>query len=248
MWYIVAPTRAEAEAERMSEAPGGIGAYVAAVRERIAAAAEEVGRRPEEIRLVAVSKLVDAESVREAIAAGIGELGENYVQEAAEKRRQIAEPVRWHLIGHLQTNKAAKAVSIFDIVHTVDSHRIARALGRHAREASLALDVLLQVNTSGEETKSGVAPEEVDRLMEVVIGTEGLRVRGLMTIGQWHPDPERARPEFRMLASLARELGPRFGLPEMWLSMGMSHDFAVAIAEGATLVRVGTAIFGPRRE
>jgi hypothetical protein len=230
----------------MSEGPVEIRARVARVRERIAAAAVRAGRRPEEIRLVAVAKLVEAERVKEAIAAGVTEVAENYVQEAAAKREQIPDPVRWHLIGHLQSNKAAKAVSIFDIVHTVDTPHIARLLGRHAAEAGRALEVLLQVNTSGEGTKSGIAPEEADRLLEAVAAVEGLRVRGLMTIGRWDPDPEKARGEFRLLAGLARDLEERFGLDLSWLSMGMSHDFEVAIEEGATLVRVGTGIFGPR--
>jgi len=232
----------------MSEAPAEIAARVARVRERIAQAAARAGRRPEEIRLVAVSKVVSAERVREAVAAGITDLGENYIQEAAEKQAQITEPVRWHLIGHVQSNKAAKAAAIFDIVHTVDSPRIARALGRHAQAAGRELDALLQVNTSGEETKSGVAPAEAERLLAEVAGVQGLRVRGLMTIGRWDPDPERARPEFRQLAQLAQDLERRSGLELKWLSMGMSHDFEVAIEEGATLVRVGTGVFGPRPE
>lgn len=230
----------------MSEAPTEIAARVVRVRERIAQAAARVGRRPEEVCLVAVSKGVSAERVREAISAGLTDLGENYLQEAEQKRGQIANPVRWHLIGHLQSNKAAKAAQIFDIVHTVDSPRIARALGRHAQAAGRELEVLLQVNTSGEETKSGVAPAEAEQLLAVVAETAGVRVRGLMTIGRWDPDPERARPEFRLLAQLARDLERRSGLELKWLSMGMSHDFEVAIEEGATLVRIGTGIFGPR--
>jgi pyridoxal phosphate enzyme (YggS family) len=245
MWYY-APT--PAEAERMSEAPAEIAARVARVRERIAQAAAHAGRRPEEVRLVAVSKLVSAERIREAIAAGVADLGENYLQEAAEKQAQVVEPVRWHLIGHLQSNKAARAAAIFDIVHTVDSPRIARALGRYAAEYGRELEALLQVNTSGEETKSGVAPTEAERLLAEVAGVAGLRVRGLMTIGRWDPDPERARPEFRLLAQLARDLERRSGVELRWLSMGMSRDFEVAIEEGATLVRVGTGVFGPRPE
>ncbi len=231
----------------MSEAaPGGVRSRVLRVRERIAQAAGRAGRKPAEVCLVAVSKRVEAERVREAVAAGITDLGENYVQEAAEKRGQVAGPVRWHLIGHLQSNKAAQAASIFDMVQTIDTPRLARALGRQAQGAGRVIDVLLQVNTSGEETKSGIAPEEVGRLLEAVRPVAGLRVRGLMTIGRWDPDPEQARPEFRLLAGVARDLERRFGLERMWLSMGMSHDFEVAIEEGATLVRVGTGIFGPR--
>jgi len=231
----------------MSEAtPGEVRSRVLRVRERIAQAAARAGRTPEEVCLVAVSKLVEAERVREAVTAGITDLGENYVQEAAEKRAQVAGPVRWHLIGHLQSNKAAQAAAIFDMVQTIDTSRLAHALGRQAQGTGRVIDVLLQVNTSGEGTKSGVAPEEAGRLLEAVRPVAGLRVCGLMTIGRWDPDPEQARPEFRLLAAAARDLERRFGLEPMGLSMGMSHDFEVAIEEGATLVRVGTGIFGPR--
>jgi PLP dependent protein len=219
---------------------------IARVRERIARAENRAGRASEEIRLVAVSKVVEAARVREAIAAGITDLGENYVQEADDKREQLPGQVRWHLIGHLQSNKAAKAASIFDIVHTVDSLRLARALGRQARELGRELDLLLQVNTSGEATKSGVEPSEVEGLLAAVRAVDSVRVRGLMTIGRWDPDPEQGRAEFRLLAQLGGGLAEEFEGGKAWLSMGMSHDFEVAIEEGSTLVRVGTGIFGQR--
>ncbi len=223
-----------------------IPANLARVRERIARAAERSGRRREEICLVAVSKVVEAARVREAIAAGVTDLGENYIQEAAAKRALIPEPVRWHLIGRLQRNKASRAATLFDIVHTIDDPRTAEALGRHARAAGRMVEVLLQVNTSGEEQKAGVAPAEVDRLLDAVLGITGLQVRGLMTIGRFEPNPEQARPEFRLLAHLAKEVERRSGVELKWLSMGMTHDFEVAIEEGSNLVRVGTGIFGPR--
>jgi len=223
-----------------------IAGNLARVRERIARAAEGAGRRPEEIRLVAVSKLVEAERVREAIAAGVTDIGENYVQEAAAKRAEVGEGARWHLVGHLQRNKAGKAVTIFDIIQTVDSPRLAEAIGKRAEAAGKTVGVLLQVNTSGEESKFGVAPDQVESLLEAVMGVSGLRVEGLMTIGRWDPDPERARPEFRLLAELAGRLEGRTGAEMRWLSMGMSHDFEAAIEEGANLVRIGTGIFGPR--
>lgn len=219
---------------------------VARIRERIAGVAQRVGRRSEEIRLVAVSKLVAADRVREAVAAGISDLGENYVQEAGAKRQAVGGTARWHLIGHLQRNKAARAVSIFDMIQTVDSLRIAETVGRRAEEAGRTVDVLLQVNTSGESSKSGAPPEEVERLLERAAAISGLRVRGLMTIGRWDPDPERARPEFSLLAKLAERLREKTGADLPWLSMGMTHDFEVAIEEGANLVRIGTGIFGPR--
>lgn len=223
-----------------------IAANVARVRERIALAAERAGRRPEEVRLVAVSKVVGAERVREAVVAGVTDLGENYVQEAAAKREEVGEGATWHLIGHLQRNKASRAAAIFDMIQTVDSLRIAEAIGKHAEAAEKTMRVLLQVNTSGEESKYGVEPEQVGSVLEAVAAVPGLRVEGLMTIGRWDPDPERARPEFRQLATLAGSLEGRTGAEMKWLSMGMSHDFEVAIEEGANLVRIGTGIFGPR--
>jgi hypothetical protein len=224
-----------------------IRANLARIRARIARAAERSGRMPEGIRLVVVSKLVEAARVREAIAAGAADLGENYVQEAAAKRRLIAEPVCWHLIGHLQRNKAHQAAQLFDTVHTIDAVRTAEALGRQALACGRQIDVLLQVNTSGEPHKSGTTPAETARLLgEVLQLPGGLQVRGLMTVGRFDPDPEATRPEYRALAALARDLEQRSGRQLRWLSMGMTHDFEVAIEEGATIVRVGTALFGPR--
>jgi len=223
-----------------------VAANVARIRERIAAAAARSGRAASDVLLVAVSKQMNAARVREAISAGVTDIGENYVQEAAQKRAEVGEGVRWHLVGHLQRNKAAHAVETFDIIQTVDSLRIAQAIGRRAQAAGRTIDVLLQVNTSGEESKFGVAPEALPRLLDEVLGVPGVRVRGLMTIGRWDPDPEAARPEFRLLADLARRLRERTGAQLEWLSMGMSHDFEVAIEEGANLVRIGTGIFGPR--
>ncbi len=231
----------------MSEARAevDIAANLARIRERIGRAAERAGRRPEEILLVAVAKGVTPARIRQAVAAGVTDIAENYVQEAAAKRPEVAEAVRWHLIGHLQRNKAGPAARLFDIVHTLDSLRLAQALGRRAAEVGRRLDVLIQVNTSGEPSKSGAAPEEAERLAEAVAAVEGLRLQGLMTIGRWDPFPERARPEFRLLAEVGRRLQAG-GLEMRWLSMGMTHDLEVAIEEGANLVRIGTGIFGPR--
>jgi pyridoxal phosphate enzyme (YggS family) len=151
------------------------------------------------------------------------------------------------MIGHLQRNKAKQAVQIFDMIQTVDSERLARAIGQHAQALGRAMPVLLQVNTSGEESKSGVKPEEAAELMPAVAEIGGIRVEGLMTIGRWDPDPELARSEFRLLAELARKLEEEGDLEMRWLSMGMSHDFETAIEEGANLIRVGTGVFGLRR-
>jgi hypothetical protein len=220
---------------------------VARVEERIARAAERAGRRPEEIRLVAVSKGVEPSRVIAAIIAGVTDVGENYVQEAATKKPQVAAPVRWHFVGHLQRNKAGQAVALFDMIQTVDSLALAQALGRRAQASGRTLEVLVQVNTSGEGAKSGVRPDQAERLVEEAAQVDGVLVRGLMTIGRWSPDREAARPEFRALAALARQVECNTGVAMEWLSMGMTHDFEVAIEEGANLVRIGTGVFGPRR-
>ena len=223
-----------------------IAANVARIRERMARAAEQSGRSPADVTLVAAAKLVTAARVGEAIAAGVADIGENYLQEAAAKRPLVEAAARWHMIGHLQRNKARQAAAIFDIIETVDSHRLAEAIGRQAQALGRVAPVLLQVNTSGEPSKHGVAPEQAEALLRQVSETPGVRVEGLMTIGRWDPDPERARPEFRLLGELARKLADSSGVGMRWLSMGMSHDFEVAIEEGANLVRVGTGVFGPR--
>jgi pyridoxal phosphate enzyme (YggS family) len=183
---------------------------------------------------------VDAERIRLAIAAGVAALGENRVQEAREKIEALGRPVPWHLIGSLQTNKAKDAARLFDWIHSVDRLELARELSRRAHGAERTLDVLLQVNLGDEPQKGGVAPAEVKGLREAMAGLPGLRVRGLMAIPPVTESPERTRPYFRRLRELRDELGLEH------LSMGMSADFEVAIEEGATMVRVGTAIFGPR--
>jgi len=219
---------------------------IARIRARIAQAAQRSGRQPDEIRLVAVAKKIEAARLREAIAAGVADIGENYVQEAAAKKLEVAASARWHMVGHLQRNKAAQAVAIFDMIQTIDSLRLAEAVSRHAQARGRTVEVLLQINTSGEDSKSGISPQEAEALLQAVTPLAGLEVRGLMTIGRWDPDPERARPEFRFLAALASTIQEHTGLTMKWLSMGMSHDFEVAIEEGANLIRIGTGIFGPR--
>ncbi|MEW6031636.1 MAG: YggS family pyridoxal phosphate-dependent enzyme [Bacillota bacterium] len=218
------------------------------VRERIARAARRAGRAPEDVRLVAVTKGVPVDRVRRAIELGVSDLGENRVQEGAAKRAALAgdvTAVSWHLIGHLQTNKAGRAAETFDLIHSVDGLRVAEAL---SRRVSGSLPVLLQVNVSGEASKFGVGPEEAGELLRAVSRLPGLVVRGLMTMAPLVDDPEETRPIFRRLARLARELGG-LRLPGVsldLLSMGMTQDFEVAISEGANLVRIGSAIFGPR--
>jgi PLP dependent protein len=219
------------------------------VRAQIAAAAEKSGRKPETIRLVAVTKTVPPEKINQAIAAGVTDLGENYLQEALAKQPEVTGPVNWHFIGHLQRNKAEKALQSFSLIQSVDSLKLAEELNRRAKPLGRTVEILLQVNTSGEVTKSGVAPEQVEELAEAVSRLESLKLRGLMTIGRLEPDPETAREEFRKLAAIYRQLENR-ALPKVslqWLSMGMSHDFEMAIEEGANLVRIGRGIFGPRQ-
>lgn len=213
---------------------------VARVQERIARAAMRAGRAPEEVLLVGVSKSVDVERIRRALAAGLPALGENRVQEAKEKIGALGRPVPWHMVGHLQTNKARDAVLLFDLIHSVDRLELARELDRRAAPAGKVAEVLIQVNLAGEATKGGFASDELKSALEALAGFSGLRVRGLMAIPPPVEHGEEARGWFRRL----RELRDEAGLEH--LSMGMSDDFEVAVEEGATIVRVGTAIFGPR--
>ena len=210
------------------------------VRERIARAAARSGRSADDVLIVGVSKTVDVGRIREAIAAGLGALGENRVQEARAKIAEIGRPVAWHLVGHLQTNKAKDALELFDVIHSVDRIELARELDRRARARGQTVEVLLQVNVTGEATKGGWPPEAVPTALDITARLAGLKIRGLMTIPPAVERPEQARGWFRTLRGLAQ----RHGLPE--LSMGMSADFEVAVEEGATMVRIGTAIFGPR--
>ena len=210
------------------------------VRERIARAAARAGRRAEDVLLIGVSKAVEPVRIREAVAAGVPALGENRVQEARAKIAELGRAVPWHLVGQLQTNKAKDAVELFDLIHSVDRPELARELDKRARQGGRPVEALVQVNVAGEASKGGVAPEGLGDLLDAVTKLDHVRVRGLMVIPPEARDPADARVWFRTLAKL-RE---RHGLRE--LSMGMSGDFEVAIEEGATMVRVGTAIFGPR--
>ncbi len=241
MWYILFAQSQEAEAEKPD-----IAGNVRRVRERIAQACSRAGRRPEEILLVAVSKGVEPERIRQALAVGITDLGENYLQETLGKQTQIPEQVNWHFIGHLQRNKVKPTLEAFDLIQSVDSLRLAEEISGRAQALGRQAEILLQINTSGEESKFGAKPEDTLALAETVSALPAVKVRGLMTIGRWETDPEAARGEFRLLANLFRKIAA-LGLEMRWLSMGMSHDFEVAIEEGANLVRIGRGIFGPRR-
>jgi pyridoxal phosphate enzyme (YggS family) len=219
------------------------------IRTRIQEAAVNCGRNPQEIRLVAVSKRIPAKAVVEAYRCDQVIFGENYLQDAREKIMQLKPSLQWHFIGHLQSNKARMAAELFQVIETVDRLKIARALDRHAGELEKTLEVLIQVNVGREQQKSGVLPEETKGLLQDIRTLSNLKVRGLMTMPPYGRDPEAGRPWFRELKQLAVQLACK-GLFEdndaVELSMGMSADFTVAIEEGATLVRVGTAIFGPR--
>jgi pyridoxal phosphate enzyme (YggS family) len=212
---------------------------LAAVRERIARAAEHARRDPAEITLLAVTKLFPAAAIREAYELGLREFGENYVQELENKWPEVADlaHARFHLIGHLQSNKSKKAAELFQVIQTVDSPKLARRLN----DAERALEVMLEVKLSEEEAKSGADPAALAELIEAVGGCGNLRLLGLMTMPPWTEDAEASRPYFRRL----RELAEQYGLRQ--LSMGMSHDLEAAIEEGATCVRVGTALFGERK-
>jgi pyridoxal phosphate enzyme (YggS family) len=219
---------------------------LAAVHRRMAAACARAGRSPDSVRLLAVSKTHGPDAVRAAAAAGQVLFGENRVQEAAAKMPECPAHVQWHLIGHLQSNKAAQAARLFDWVHSVDSVRLLEALDRHAGEAGRRLDVLVQVNVSGEGSKSGLAPEGVPAVLARCNELTNVQVRGLMTIPPLTEDPEKARPYFRALRELRDRWAAELGMDLDELSMGMTHDLEAAIGEGATIVRVGTAIFGER--
>ena len=226
-----------------------IAGRLAAIRERIDAAARLAGRDPSSVRLVAVSKTFPIEAIREAWDAGQRDFGENRVQEALQKISASSDlKIRWHLLGHLQTNKARKAGPAFSVIQSVDSVELLEKLDRAAVEAGASPDLLVQVDLAGELTKFGAPPDEARRILEAALQARSVRVKGLMTLPPVPDTPEEARPWFRQL----RELRDRFradGVPgEMLeeLSMGMSGDFEVAIQEGATIVRVGTAIFGSR--
>lgn len=220
---------------------------LAEVQRSIVAAAEESGRDPRSITLVSVGKTFPAEVVREVVEAGATDLGENRVQEAVAKKPEVPA-ARWHLIGPLQRNKAKAALEVFDLVHTLDRIELADRLQFLLQEhwPERRLDVLLEVNVGAEPQKAGALPDEAAELLEHVLSYPNLEVRGLMAIPPWGLEPEESRPYFRTLRELRDELQQQVGaaLPE--LSMGMSSDYEVAIAEGATLVRVGTAIFGRR--
>lgn len=220
------------------------------VRERIADAAARVGRDPQEITLVAVSKTRSVEEIAAVAEAGVKHFGENYVQELLPKHEALAQrfpDLQWHFIGHLQRNKARYLTPFCALIEVIDSVRLAEEVDRRARLAGRRQPVLMQVDLAGEETKFGCPLEEVPRLAESLAQLPGLHWQGLMIIPPFAEDPEQTRPYFRRLRELQAQLAAQYPQQDLrHLSMGMSHDFTVAIEEGATIVRIGTAIFGPR--
>lgn len=226
--------------------PEQIAANLEAVHRRIEAAAARAGRDPADVELVAVSKTYPPEAVRDAAAAGHLLFGENRVQEAAAKIPLCPSRLRWHLVGHLQSNKAAAAVRLFDCIHSVDSPRLLLDLERHALEQGRRLSVLVQVNVSGEISKSGLPPSALPSVLDLVPTLRAVSVDGLMTIPPASENPEDARPFFRALRELRDAAAEAACVPLPHLSMGMTHDMDIAVEEGATFVRVGTGIFGAR--
>lgn len=218
------------------------------VRKRIEAATKSAGRDSSDVKLIAVTKTLEAGRVREAVDAGASCFGENYIQEAREKIEEIGRDVEWHLIGHLQRNKVRYIFGLFDMIHSVESIRLAEEIDRRADKVGVQMKVLIQVNISGEESKFGIDEKEALDLIRSASRLEGIRIEGLMTMPPFFDDPEKSRPYFQQLRRL-RDRIVKEGFENVRmdeLSMGMTSDFEAAIEEGATMVRVGTAIFGPR--
>jgi pyridoxal phosphate enzyme (YggS family) len=224
----------------------GIPERLCAVRGRIAGACSRCGRDPSEVTIVAVAKTHGPDAVREAAGAGIGIIGENRVQEAIQKMPQCPSSLRWHMVGHLQSNKSRVAVSMFDMIHSVDSVKLLDRLDRDAEEEGRRLPVCLEVNVSGESSKFGLAPGDVPAVLEAATRLRWVEVVGLMTIPPFTPEPEGARPFFRRLREFREGWRTGSGMELGTLSMGMSNDFEVAVEEGATIVRLGTVLFGER--
>lgn len=220
---------------------------LAEVRERISQAIQKSGRKPDSVRLITVSKQISIDRIEEARTAGAVAFGENKIQEAIPKIEQMgAEGISWHFIGHLQKNKVKFLDERFDLIHSVDSFELAEKIAKHCQSENRVQRILLQVNVSGEAAKFGMEPDELKKQITGFSKLQGVQVEGLMTIPPFDSDPENSRRHFSRLRELREQCEKENGLSLHELSMGMSHDFEVAVEEGATLVRVGTAIFGPR--
>lgn len=219
-----------------------------AVTQRISRSCEKSGRPPADVKLICVTKEASLSQIEQVLALGIKDIGENRVQDAALKYKAIGDKATWHLIGHLQTNKAKEAVRIFSLIHSTDSIRLAKEIDREAKKIGKIQDILIQVNTSGEASKFGLAPDDVAEFFREVSPYTNISILGLMTIAPEVDDPEKIRPYFRKLRELRDELNDiRYTIYDIRiLSMGMTNDFEVAIEEGATMVRIGRAIFGEK--
>ncbi|NCO24750.1 MAG: YggS family pyridoxal phosphate-dependent enzyme [Candidatus Infernicultor aquiphilus] len=216
------------------------------INKKIKAAAWKVNRDPQEIKLVAVTKTATSEQIKEAINEGVKIIGENKVQEAKGKYQVLTTEVKWHLIGHLQTNKVKYAVEIFDLIHSVDSIKLAKEIDKRSVQFKKTIDVLIEVNISGEETKYGYNPEKVEAFLKEISEFSGIKVRGLMTIAPISKNKEEVRPYFRRLRELSERIRDKNikNIKMDYLSMGMTDDFEIAIEEGANIVRIGRGIFG----
>jgi len=225
----------------------GIKENLEKVNERIRVKSELVGRGPQQVTLVAVTKTVETDRIEEAIASGVNIIGESRVQEAKEKYGKVSGKVIWHLVGHLQRNKAKDAVKIFDLIHSVDSCKLAKEIDKEARKVGKIQKILIEVNVSGEESKYGLSPEQVIPSLKEISGFPNTKVEGLMTMAPLYENPEDCRPCFRKLKGLMEEVKAENikNVEMIYLSMGMSNDFEVAIEEGSNMVRIGRAIFGP---
>jgi pyridoxal phosphate enzyme (YggS family) len=239
--------RARAKIARMTAQNSSIASNLAGIRERIAQSAARVGRAADDITLVAVSKTFPAEAIRSAYELGVRHFGENRVQESESKRAAVADlDATWHLIGHLQSNKARRAANLFSRVDSVDSVALAQKLDAASASEAKRLKVLIEVHLGGEETKSGALEADLPALAENIAQLPNLELLGLMAIPPYFDESERVRPYFRRLRELRDQVGAHIGVPLSVLSMGMSHDFELAVEEGATEIRVGTALFGER--
>lgn len=226
-----------------------IAANINKIRQRIAAAAARVNRVPDSIKLLAVTKTVSPSAIAQALDAGVTMLGENYVQEAKEKIAVMEKRVQWHMIGHLQTNKAKYAVNLFDYIHSVDRPELAEEINKRARLAGRKINILIEVNVSGEKTKNGIPAIHAVDLIKNISPLENVSIKGLMTMAPYSDNPEKSRPYFSELKNLQKKIIQEgiTGILMEELSMGMTDDFEIAIEEGATIVRIGRAIFGERK-
>ncbi len=228
---------------------GTIAENIEEIRKEKAQAAEKSGRKPEDVLLIAVTKTRSAEEINEAIRAGVTDIGENRVQEILDKYDKVL-PVRWHMIGHLQTNKVKYIIDKVSLIHSVDSLKLAEEIDRRAAQHGMMMDILVEVNAAGDEAKFGVGTEAAETLVSEILGScEHIRIRGLMTVAPYAENPEEVRPYFRQMRHLYDRIAAEVDHPRLdfqYLSMGMSNDRRIAVEEGSTAIRVGTAIFGAR--